>query len=610
MHLHRLLVAVTLCSSFVFAVPGPSFAQSDGGASPPREAGRVVAGLGNTQQLFDDLEYMVVRLAGKETTWANNIFPNLDIFVIGVADDKPVRFDLVIDPVQGRRIQGVIPVADLRDFLEDNLNPIGIMTSRDRSDRNLYRLTGEVYDGWMRYSESYAIFFPEETFPRSELLPKEMAPVLKRHEQVAQDGYTMFAHLVNETGSVEERKSAFSQLRSSALDKVKKKPEESQETFELRRSWITQQIRLLEQWFSEAAEIKGGVTLDREQGVAHSALHFAALPGTPLADNINRVSAEASRFQTVEAPEGAVLTLRVNFPIDQERIQGYREIYQLTRPVLKERIQEGQQGTDVEKQARGEVVDLMLDVFDQSAELGRVDLMLDIVPAGDAHSIVLGVRINQTEKIAEIVNKLPDAVEDWSVENAVAEVGGVTVHKVSLGENVPQSISDFYGNSAVVYLASGNGEFWLSGGENGLENLQRTLAKVQSADDGVTSNDELLSMTMKVGPILETLYRYSQEDDRKLLDPLQEREGLFRRQDGGNEDEQNENERPTSRTRSALQGFEWQQDAIDALEGQDDRIIVLVKKTQENLVSAPGQAHSGLLRAVGTLIAKFAEENL
>jgi hypothetical protein len=607
---HRTVFSsATLLLFLAFAVSISESTQAEGPAAPPSEAGRVVAGLGNTQQLFDDLEYMVVKLAGRETVWVNNIFPNLDIFVIGVSDDRPVRFDLVIDPAHGRRVQGIIPVADLRDFLDDNLDPIGIVPRRDRGDRNLYRLSGEVYDGWMRYFESYAIFFPDEAFPSPDLLPKDLSGLLKQHDRVAADGYTAFAHLVNESGSVEGRKSAFNKIRSSALEKVKKKPEESQETFDLREAWITQQLQLLEQWFSEAAEIKGGLAVDREKGLANSSLHFAALPGTPLAENINQVSQQASRFQTVDAPEDAVLKLRVNFPIDQERIQGYREIYRLTRPVLKERIQEGQHGTDAEKQARGEIVDLMLDVFDQSADFGRIDLMLNIFPTGDAHSIVLGVRATGQEKITEIVNKLPAAVEGWSVENAIAEAGGVTIHKVSLGEDVPTSISDFYGNSAVVYLAAGDEEFWLSGGENGLENLQATLATVQSAGD-VASNDELLSMTMKVGPILETLHRYSQEDDRKLLDPLQEREGLFRSRPEGADEEESENDRPTSRTRSALQGFEWQQTAIDALKGHDDRVFVLVKKTEENVVSAPGRAHVGLLRAVGALIAKFAEENL
>jgi CubicO group peptidase (beta-lactamase class C family) len=77
-HIRR--YAVTAFLSLVFCALFSPLKAND-------EPARVVAGLGNANQAIADLEYMVVTLADRDLIWKNDILPNIEIFMIGVAYD-------------------------------------------------------------------------------------------------------------------------------------------------------------------------------------------------------------------------------------------------------------------------------------------------------------------------------------------------------------------------------------------------------------------------------------------------------------------------------------------------------------------------------------------
>ena len=132
---------------------------------------RIVVGMRSAKAVIDELEYMVSELAGRVDSYENNIFPNIDIFLIGVDTEKPIRFDPIFSEKHGMELQPIIPILDLDEFLEDNLDPIGIIPERDRRVKDLYELTGTVFEGWLRVLKDpeYVVIFP-----RKEAIPKGM----------------------------------------------------------------------------------------------------------------------------------------------------------------------------------------------------------------------------------------------------------------------------------------------------------------------------------------------------------------------------------------------------------------------------------------------------
>src|SRR4029079_5948561 len=110
--------------------------------------------------ILQDLEHVIGGLAGKKREWDANVLPNIEIFLFGVDRTKPVRYDQLVGGKEGRREQMMVPVANLKEFITDDLDPIDIITNPDKKDKSkcLYNLTGGGYPGFMRYVHDYAYF--------------------------------------------------------------------------------------------------------------------------------------------------------------------------------------------------------------------------------------------------------------------------------------------------------------------------------------------------------------------------------------------------------------------------------------------------------------------
>ncbi|TWT52181.1 hypothetical protein KOR42_30490 [Thalassoglobus neptunius] len=572
------------------------------GAEP--ESSRLIAGIGSAQSLLEDMEYLVADLAGRQESFENNIFPNIDIFLIGVDQEHPIRFDMLFSAENGREIQAIIPVSDLGEFLNDNLDPIDIVPERDRKDRNLYELTGNVYEGWLRSlrDPDYAVIFT-----RKEWIPKDMEHPATLHKDLVEKGYGLFAHVVHDPEKMDARSTAFDAMRTSTIESIQKRTDETQNAHELRQAWLNEQLAIFQQWFVECSKFTVGTDLDRNTDVLGATLEFSAIPGTPLADNIARISDQASYFAAIQQPIDAVLTARVHLAHDQRTADGLVELYKKSQVVAEEQIDEDQNASDAEKVARKESSKLLNDVLIRSTEMTLLDAMIDVVPSGDHHVLILGVRCIGQDSIQAIVDKLPEAIEGWTVENGVADVGGTKITKVGLGKNVPQALIDLYGESvASTYVAASDEAFWLAFGENAVEELSQRIEAAQSAEN-LARDGTVLSAKAKATPLVETLNGLL-NDEASIFSPAfnRQQERLENRISQREEDEVGTGRQAAS----AFLTFEWISKVVEAMKGEDDTITIQLKNTSENTLTGEAQTHRAILKAMGTMIANFADENL
>ena len=65
-----------------------------------------------------------------------------------------------------------------------------------------------------------------------------------------------------------------------------------------------------------------------------------------------------------------------------------------------------------------------------------------------------------------------------------------------------------------------------------------------------------------------------------------------------------------SETEQMLKDFEWREAAIAALAGENDKIHILLQRSEEGEITGEATSASGVLKTIGELIAKFADENL
>ena len=105
-NIRQSITFVAFCFSLVFSGPQVLAEENES---------RVVAGMRSANVVIEELEHMVADLAGREESWENNIFPNIDIFLIGVDTEQPIRFDPIFSEQHGMELQPIIPLLDLDD---------------------------------------------------------------------------------------------------------------------------------------------------------------------------------------------------------------------------------------------------------------------------------------------------------------------------------------------------------------------------------------------------------------------------------------------------------------------------------------------------------------
>ncbi|MCA8998196.1 MAG: hypothetical protein KDA80_14455 [Planctomycetaceae bacterium] len=586
----------TICRSSVFALV-LVISSTIAPAQTPDEATQLMVGLKSTDQVLSDLEYVVSTLAGKKESYEDNIYLNIEVFAFGLAWDRVVRFDSIFDPEHGRQLYIGVPLESLDAFFEDNLEPIGINPQLQRSDRNLYKLTGNVYQGWLRNLPEpvpYAGIFPQKEF-----ISKEMVHPQKQHEALEKEGWLAFLKLENDANGIKQRQDSMKAVRENALKDFQKTPDESREEYELRKRMREHTLTILEQWLVESQFIKLGLKVNQKEHTAPSSFTFHALPETSLHTALERIG-EPRYFGAIASPEDPVLSLRGNIPIDEGHQAAYLEIYEMARPVAKERIDGLKKASATEKSARQEVTTLLLDVLSESIKLGKIDGFMDVTGEGNAHTLTMGIVCSGKDKIAQILEKLPAAQDGWSLEKDVDKAGDLTVHKLSLGDDVPKSLTDFYGDSKAAYVAVSDEAFWLGLGDGALKALKENIETV-SAAKVVEPDNVMLSLNMHAQPVLKNVFDFTNESDLELIQIFQSRR-TFRGTGEGNENRR--------RRVDALADFEWEQAAIDAMEGLDDRFEIELHRTEPGKLSGGGNAQQGVLKAVGAVIAKFADENL
>lgn len=574
-------------------------------ASGQEKSYRIVNGLNSSDVLISDLKYLVADLAGREKSWEDNIFPNIDIFLVGVKTSETVRLDLILSETHGLEYQLIIPYDDIDTLINDNLDPIGIIPKRDRSDRDLYELTGNVYEGWMRVLKdpNYAVIFP-----RKEALPKSMENPGKYDDHLVAEGYGAFSELVNDPADIEGRRKAVAKAREKSVAALKKSTEETEAAFELRKLLLNQQLAFLEQWLSESTGYSTGTKLNTEQGMLTSKLTFGAIPETDLSGNIARIHNEPSYFAPITAPENAVFSGRIHMAYDTATADSFAKLYNQSRVVAHELIDENKDLSADQKKARKKVALLLEQILTQTNESKKFDGFLDIAPSGTAHSFLLGIRANGQAQLQELLDLVPQGQKGWKLEKDADEAEGVKIHKIVIESKIPQSLIDMYGEPAgIAYVAASDQAFWLAFGANSLEQLKSSITAVRTAKD-VKSTDIVLSMRGHAEPLAKSLDSVV-NDDLDLFSTLFARRRERRQASKPAEGEEDKSSRRQQAASSFLT-FEWLPKVVDAMKGEDDQISFVLKYTEENTLEADGAIHKGILKAVGTMIANFADENL
>lgn len=568
--------------------------------APPR----VVVVLKSADDLLADLEHIIARQAGKKKEWENNVLPNIEIFLFGVDRTQPVRYDQIMGGDEGRREQAIVPVPpkDLKLFISDNLDPIDIIAKRDRKQQDLYKLEGTGYPGWMRYKHDYAFFARENHLDD---VPPHLAPPAETHQKLLDQGYDVAAQLDNSRTTAEQRMAAIASFRDNTLAGIQKRPDETTEQFDLRKKNSEQSLETMERLFVEASDITIGLTIDTDKNVGTGKLLLAALKDTPLETTLKLQGTKASRFAGVAKPDDPVLVGRLNYALDEMATRQFGELYKLARVPLEQRIDKTEGLTDTQKAARKEIAGIVINMLTTSLDLGKWDGMVQVTAApSGAHTGVIGMCAKDGAPVTKILELLPQADSGYKSELNVDTAGDVAIHKLSVTEGYPKALQDFFG-SAEIYVGAGPDTIWVSVGEWAVDALKSAVSAAASTPAGDV-DPNVASLDLDLLPVLKLMSQLRKDGDFDLMATLKSR-GILEEPADADKPAPDGEEDPS--TAKMLQDFEWRDAAIEALDSKADRLHMDIKRVEDHLEGTT-TIESGILKAIGELIAKFAKENL
>lgn len=581
--------SVVLVAGFVAA-----FAAVRGPAPATAEEIRIYGGINSADSVLEDLELVVSKLAGQPGVFANQIFPNIDIFLVGVDRENPIRFDSILGKTGQRRLSMMVPIADEKDFLRDNLDPIGI-TARKKGG-GLYQLGGGVFDGALRVVNvnglDYAIF-GAEGFESDADFPVER--IASTNKDLLFKKFDAAALIDAESGPFGQRGEIADALRDDALGALSKRPDETTSAFKLRKLLIENRFERLKSILVGGERIFVGYSTKAESQTGEAKFEITARPDTTLAKAVDTVGETPAKFIGVPTIDDPVATARMAVPLYEERRKRYLDVTAASREVTLERIANSDD-SDALKAARKKLLGLVYDQMVTGADQELISGFYEVRAADSGNSVAAGVTTIDGLKVNEILDAFPDAIEGGSVEKDVEKIGEIAVHKVSVPE-LAAPFKKHLGGVTDVYIGVEADAVYFAGGPAGLELLKTSLDGLEP-----TTSTKAMTLRMHLGPMAQLIDEVMTNRNFSLIEFLQDRRN--------DRLEASDRDPDDVRRVQVVDPAAWRKAALDALVGKSNDVITMeIEKAEEKLV---GQAtfDSAILTAAGELIAKFAKENL
>ena len=429
----------------------------------------------------------------------------LDAFLVGVDAKRAVRVEPLTDS-SPTRYRLFIPVSDRRKFQRDNLDfGSGIPSRQLAGKQDTFRLggvRGSTYEGYLKYfadpaGGEYAVIAEQlEDMPGGVakigglLTPGDDAGMLLRNR-------------AGGDAAVAGRWRRVDQARDELLGTLKKKPEESPEEYALRKAGAALQVTELGRFYAEAKYVlmRGSVPEGGIGGV--STLLFQPLEGTQSAAAFARAGDAPSRFAGVPFDEDANFCGHTRFPLTERQQAGLKDLGGDMRALMLAETKTAQ-ATDAERAARVDAYNRLFDLYGAAVDSGVVDATATAETVEGKRRIVGAFALPDGADAVPAVEAFVASRSGREAALNVAEVAGVSLHKITLGDDFGAEVRDLLG-AAEVWIGTGPNAFWYAGGPGAQEEL---TAQIEAAAAGGAASEvffRLQSDPAAAGEILERI---------------------------------------------------------------------------------------------------------
>lgn len=460
----------------------------------------VIIGHRGVDALKADFRYLLSLTTPQEQAQEENLVGFIELMELGVDLEKAIRVDVLTGTNPPTYVVSAGYAPPLEDLMA-NLDGAGFVLKD--SGPNLWEILPPD-KGWLRVlpeaKTAILVFDKESDHSLLKQIILKMSAPLPAVQPLLSDGANVAVSLTNTAKTPADqllRKNSFGEIRAVQLDTLQKRPSETQTQFQIRKQLMENQLNEIERLLVEADSASAKAMLNKEQGTARVAFDATAIAETSFAATLAEFGKTPDLFASIPKAPESVLSIRGNHPVDVMRQGHANSLLALIKQDAVERVQKNASLSDSEKAASEKFFDGIYQVSKDTIATGNLNGFLESVQKGDDEFLSYGaINVKDGLRLNEILPLIADTGKNNSFKPAVAKVGDVTIHEITLAKGYFEPFDMIFDGKTGFVGTSADVVWFGTGGPEALEPLK---ASIESLGDPA-ENDTVLTIEGRLLP--------------------------------------------------------------------------------------------------------------
>ncbi|MCA9006433.1 MAG: hypothetical protein KDA70_14275 [Planctomycetaceae bacterium] len=448
-----------------------------------------VASIASIDRVLDDIDYVFATVNKPEYPAMIKGFLAQYRNLEGLDKTKPLgAFVFLNEGISPQPVVvGFIPVKSL-DELTQTLGEVGFLLNPVEGKEDRYTLALPMFSLHIKMAHGYAfLHIKSEALEKEFYNPDEFTSALAKEYDIA--GSLFLSNVPQPM-----RMMAVDLVSARVDEQLPQKPGEDDLKYKGRKETTLLMLKQFERVAQDGEQLTIGYNLSKENKNIQLHLGVKALPGTPLGKEFEQLSKTSSQYSYLQADSAELLgytMLPLRKEVEQKMILDLIEKSSRNIPPIL-------LGDD----ANPGPVAKILDSLKATVGSGKLDGHVQMQQVGEKKVALLGaVKLSNgaqfQQGLQEFFELTSQAGDTKGVEGNIAEVEGVTIHKIT-PDNLKEDTKKLFGQKPVIYIGCSQDECWVAMGETeSLELLKKSISTAKShAQDRKPGTAFLLSMKL------------------------------------------------------------------------------------------------------------------
>ncbi|WP_339730421.1 hypothetical protein [uncultured Gimesia sp.] len=470
------------------------FAQADTNREPRKDKidwnqPIAVAAIAGVDRVLEDIEYLFETVQKPEYPAMIKGFLAQYRNLEGLDKTKPLGVFVFLNEGISPQptVVGFVPVKNL-DELTQTLGEVGFDLAPVEGKENRYTLALPSFSLHLKMAHGYAfIQITSEALDREFYNPDDYTSALAKEYDIA-------ASLLLSNVPEPMRMMAVDLANAKIAEQLDRKPGENDIQYMSRKETALFLLKQFEIIAKDGDNLIAGYSLSKKDKQIRLHLGVKANPGSQLGKELKQLSSTSSQYAYLNADAADLLGYSV-FPLR-------KDVEQKALLDLLEQSESKVPPILLGDDSNPGPVSKMLESAKATIQAGKLDghIQMQQTSKGKA-ALIAAVKLSEGEEFQQGLQNLFDllkqADETQGIEANVAEVDGVTIHKIAPKE-LKKNTKELFGEDPVIFIGCDANECWLAmGEEEALELLKKTISDRKSTgNQSKTGASFLLSMKM------------------------------------------------------------------------------------------------------------------